>query len=769
MNEGLITLCLEVCSFTTNHELVLEAMELLVAALNKTAAKRDLQRHIYDYLFENESTHFFKCIDHLLKEISYWCKQDSDSKEAVEDAYNAERVSLPPDTIVLRLLLIFCNGDFHPLKDLMRAQEKNVEQVNIIARLASMADVFSRHESPILTNVCLQVFKALRNIIYGLNKGNQEFLVLQTEVLSSMNRLMRSSRARTTAMSSYWYEDAEKLKECVLDVLTCAVEGHAPFSPVFDRIINAIELNVLSAVLMPDLTSQSDDFSTLDDLSPIESKYLELLVTLGKADEVLTEFGSHTAKENISSVEIVRGSDVHKVNFQKPSVAELLNEDFFSKIADRLDLSSQELKLNDFMREIKSQFIETQYQALLKPFGLNYAWAWRERIEWFMFLNAVVINCLILEHFSKQAGFAIDDEDVDIVIKSLLIVQTALAALLSFLFFFIRLPAKYVSCLENGMSQQSALWDTISDITFIWRFIYLFISVVSLSLSYIFATALLLDWVALDATTRQVLKAVQYPIRQLIATLIIILIVLNVFAGAYFMIYNNECETFDLATMFESWKLAISYGLRGEYGLGHEFHHTLGNRLILDVAFYFIVLAILRNSFHAIIIDTFGKLREVQFERDSQANNSCFICGVERHDYDARLPPGKASTFQHHREVTHNIQNYVYFVLSIWTQPPEEDNGIEMYVRKRIASNDVQWFPIGIAHTGDTSEIREVRNALTRGAVREAWVRCNRTNRHIHHTQLTVARPLRWWRGGRREMHEPTYHYRLPTSPNNSP
>ena len=604
MNEGLVQLCVDCCASTTNLELVVEAMLLLTVILSRTSAKAEVQRHLHDYLFNNETSFFFKCIDGMLKEISYWCKSEYEAQSADATPLSEIVVVLPDNAIVLRLLLLLCDGDYHPLKDMIRTQEKNAEQVNIIARLASMADVFSRHESPTLTNVCLLVFKALRNIIYGLNAGNQEYLVLQTEVLSSMNRLMRSSRARTAAMSSQWYDDVERLKECVLDVLTCAVEGHSPNSSVFDRIINSIELNVLSAVLMPALASPTDSITDME-LTPIESKYLELLETLGKSSETLTDLGAHKAKENISFVEVVRGTEVHKVYFQKPSVVELLSEDFILDLMERLDCSSQEVKLNDFMREIKSQYIETQYQSLLKPFGLNYAWAWRERIEWLMFINAVVVNCLLLEYLDKRAGFTVAVSDVDSVLQAQLSVQIALAALLTFLFFFIRLPAKFMSGLENGMTQWTALIATISDVTFIWRFVYLVLTVLAISFSYIFATALLLDWVALDATTRQVLKAVQYPIRQLVATFIIIVIVLNIFAGAYFMLFIDECE-FELDSLFDAWKLALSYGLRGEYGMGHEFVHSIGERLVLDVAFYFIVLAILRNSFMAIIVDTFG-------------------------------------------------------------------------------------------------------------------------------------------------------------------
>ena len=36
----------------------------------------------------------------------------------------------------------------------------------------------------------------------------------------------------------------------------------------------------------------------------------------------------------------------------------------------------------------------------------------------------------------------------------------------------------------------------------------------------------------------------------------------------------------------------------------------------LDLAFYFIILAILRHIFFAIIVETFGQLREEKNERD---------------------------------------------------------------------------------------------------------------------------------------------------------
>lgn len=83
--------------------------------------------------------------------------------------------------------------------------------------------------------------------------------------------------------------------------------------------------------------------------------------------------------------------------------------------------------------------------------------------------------------------------------------------------------------------------------------------------------------------------------------------------------------------------------------------------------------------------------------RDMQTNNACFICGIERHDFDkAVMHAGSNNGFSHHRDVTHNTLHYLYFVIHIWQQLPEDDNGVEMYVRRCLAAGDISWFPIGL-------------------------------------------------------------------------
>jgi hypothetical protein len=124
----------------------------------------------------------------------------------------------------------------------------------------------------------------------------------------------------------------------------------------------------------------------------------------------------------------------------------------------------------------------------------------------------------------------------------------------------------------------------------------------------------------------------------------------------------------------------------------------------MDFVYYLVIVSILRNIFFGIIIDTFGKLRETEMEHMHQANNTCFVCGVAKIEFDKNSVPG-ANNFKRHREITHNKYSYLHFLMKIWYSEPESDNGIEMSIRRCVSIGDVSWFPIGMS--GDTIIVEE--------------------------------------------------------------
>lgn len=74
------------------------------------------------------------------------------------------------------------------------------------------------------------------------------------------------------------------------------------------------------------------------------------------------------------------------------------------------------------------------------------------------------------------------------------------------------------------------------------------------------------------------------------------------------------------------------------------------------VIFYLTFGVLLLNIFLAIIVDTFGQLREARIQSQAVKGNSCFICSIERDTFKRQ-----GIEFSTHIEKDHNIWNYLYF------------------------------------------------------------------------------------------------------------
>lgn len=123
--------------------------------------------------------------------------------------------------------------------------------------------------------------------------------------------------------------------------------------------------------------------------------------------------------------------------------------------------------------------------------------------------------------------------------------------------------------------------------------------------------------------------------------------------------------------------------------------HTLGTRYILDLLYFLIVLIVLLNVIFGIIIDTFGDLRTKKIERQLDTTEKCFICGIDKQVFDRASET--LNGFKSHIKLDHNMWNYLYFIIFVWEQDKDDDDGLEQYVRRAIAANDISWFPMNRA------------------------------------------------------------------------
>ncbi len=102
-------------------------------------------------------------------------------------------------------------------------------------------------------------------------------------------------------------------------------------------------------------------------------------------------------------------------------------------------------------------------------------------------------------------------------------------------------------------------------------------------------------------------------------------------------------------------------------------------------------LSIVRTG---ITIDTFVLLRKKLETRLDDTREKCFICGIEKNTFNRTLD---RTAFAQHIKFDQNLWNYIYFIMYVWEQDKDDDDGLETFVRKCIENNDLTWFPMNKA------------------------------------------------------------------------
>ena len=111
-------------------------------------------------------------------------------------------------------------------------------------------------------------------------------------------------------------------------------------------------------------------------------------------------------------------------------------------------------------------------------------------------------------------------------------------------------------------------------------------------------------------------------------------------------------------------------------------------RVIYDVTYFLICIIIMIDLVFGIILGTFAEMREKERVKTMDKYNHCFIChntknGVEKKDED----------FNRHREIRHNLWNYVNYMLFLKLTPIEDLNAINSYARESLDDKNIIFLP----------------------------------------------------------------------------
>ena len=142
----------------------------------------------------------------------------------------------------------------------------------------------------------------------------------------------------------------------------------------------------------------------------------------------------------------------------------------------------------------------------------------------------------------------------------------------------------------------------------------------------------------------------------------------------------------DCSTFWRCFLYVLNQGLRNGGGISDAMTSDVESyyeRFFLDLSFFLVVNIILLNVVFGIILDTFSELRAQKEEaarlvrtgNDSLSTLNFFTGEPDDGDGLKR------------------IRSYVSFIIYIYEQNKDDDDGLEIYVRKQIDTGDTTWFP----------------------------------------------------------------------------
>jgi len=171
---------------------------------------------------------------------------------------------------------------------------------------------------------------------------------------------------------------------------------------------------------------------------------------------------------------------------------------------------------------------------------------------------------------------------------------------------------------------------------------------------------------------------------------------------------ERACETLIMCIV-----TTLNQGLRNGGGIGDVLLSPSRDdplftaRVIYDLLFFFVVIIIVLNLIFGVIIDTFADLRSDKQQKEEVLKNSCFICALQRGDFD-----NKVVTFEEHIRSEHNMWHYLFFIVLIKVKVSTEFTGPESYVSNMVEEKNLDWFPRMRAMSLQTGEAEGEQNDL---------------------------------------------------------
>ena len=220
--------------------------------------------------------------------------------------------------------------------------------------------------------------------------------------------------------------------------------------------------------------------------------------------------------------------------------------------------------------------------------------------------------------------------------------------------------------------------------------------------------------------------------RQFLWTLFLLFVTVYIYSlvGLHFM--NERFVDSDMGQLcqdeFSCLMASLNFGLRAGGGIAdaiEKMKYDPENQwryfvyTLFDLSNYIIICILLLNLIFGMIIDAFGDLRDEKNSDEQDMKNVCFICGLERSEYE------RTANFERHISKEHNMEMYLAYLVYLQEKSKRyatDFTDLEDYVLDRYENKDHAWVPIGRSLTLEThfkkgekakkSEIEKLREEM---------------------------------------------------------
>ena len=718
-NCGVTNLCLHLVAVGIDENLQTEAIKLLIGMLFKEGGAKEVQGAINKHL-SSHSDLFFKQIRIILNKLIAWHGWHGVTK--LEEGQDPVEV-LPGDFMILRFMQLMSEGHYLPNQDITRDQPHNLLSINLLDDLVNYLNCLSRIPCRTSTVAGIRVAAVILEVIQGPCVGNQLHLTLNTELLETLNRLVRS---KAHPLSDCLEEEEVEFKMVGIDILQGLLEGQGEKSPIYERILSVLHIDIIKMIALPDegveevveenKTNNEEENPEVEEKAEDPDLHLSLQVECMVLLQMLCDFRPSLRTEldinippeqqsQIASVEVMWNGTLQRRYFHIPDLCSILGKQSKDELVENIDRSNHERKVLDFLRRSRGLYMEVKHRERLQAYGMNEFTSAKNFgiATQLMLIVVVLINIIFLKYYKRtniydswSSTTYIDGYYATNGIYGLNVLLCIIAAYALISYVLVSCPVSYQKLQNAGYKGISLIFYTATEGLTIYYCWFLAFALLGLNYNYYFLPFLLLDIAVQNSTVKIVLNAVYKPRKQLSIALLLGIFVIYLYTYYIFHFYRSETQTGEECnTLWDCCKFVFVYGLLAGGGITDVMLHRVTIRFLLDLTFFLAVTIALLNIIFGIIIDTFSEMRAAKEEILRDTFGTCLICGIEGVIFDRASDTGNG--FKQHIKVDHHMWNYLYFIFFIWEQDKDDDDGLELYIRQAVENNDISWFPINKA------------------------------------------------------------------------